>query len=290
MRCFMLVGLLISAISTAESASLPPLVQTRGFAPDSWPELERIARQVPVFAGFTQTGPAEEPQLKLALTDVRQEKKLRELLAADPHWREWAAQLSPGSVRHRYPMMELLRAARLIQKASPTTDVWIDTAMNRVGVDSSGMAVAHQLCLPSILVRPADDDELTDRKNARYDVQPRFVKQSELGLDAFKMVPGMRVRVTNALTRPLLFGYGCGGNLPVVVKDREGKFARYVKSQSDNEPLLACTTELRTRVIAPGETVEFPSFSWIDLSRLAPGNYFWSPEGTDELIPFSLQP
>lgn len=297
MRRLPLACVLIATLGTASAQSLPLEWPIRKFGPEEWPALERIARQVPVFAGLTEgagtaEGNAGKPQLRLALIDVRQEQKVREVLAADPFWRDWVAQLAPGSVRHRYPMMELLRAARLIQKASPATGVWVESAMNRVTVDTGGLVVARTLGLSPTPVSTGASEVLKnqDRQYAHYDVQPRLVRQSELGSDRFRMVPGMRVLVTNPLTRPLLFGFGCGGNIPVLVKDAEGQPARYPNPQNGPHPAIACTAELRTRVIAPGKTVEFPTFSWIDVSRLAPGDYFWSPEGADQRIPFQLRP
>ncbi|UQN10627.1 hypothetical protein [Deinococcus sp. QL22] len=82
----------------------------------------------------------------------------------------------------------------------------------------------------------------------------------------FGAVPGLQVRVENTGEHPIVFPYGCGGSAPVGVVSTSGKEMPITKR-------IACTIELRIRLIQPGETVTFPSFPWNTVHTLQPGQY-----------------
>lgn len=135
-------------------------------------------------------------------------------------------------------------------------------------------------------------ERLTNNDSLQFDVQPRIVKKSELKPNPFRSVPGLKVLVRNSLKRPLVFGFGCGGLVPVLVKnatDQQNALPGY-NTLGSSEPMIGCTAELRTRIIQPGETVEFPSFSWVNLSKVEPGKYVWVIKDGIPGVPFDLVP
>ncbi len=113
------------------------------------------------------------------------------------------------------------------------------------------------------------------QKGLTYDVHPRTIWKSTLGT-GFNLVPGLRVLVTNPTDKPLLFAYSCSGSIPLLVRGIESQIK---VSAAEPASTLACTDELRTRWIAPGRTVMFRSFSWVNLAYINPGTYTWVLQG-----------
>ena len=268
------------ALSLTGSAS----AITTTFGPERWPDLERVAKQVPEFAGFTFATQKTGKQVTfLALTDKTQEKKLRQVLNADPYWRGKMNLLQPGSLKLKSSVTELLSVAKAVRNANPKLSVHIDTALNRVTVNADLNVVTplqKQLGVGDVLQKESFFSLLP----VKHDVQPRTVRKSELTSEArWGRVPNLRVLVTNPNDRPVAFGYGCSGAMPVHVLTADGKLTNTI----DN---LGCTGEARQTIIQPHETRMFRSFSWSDLSQLAPGRYFWQQFRNGERYPFDLTP
>ena len=135
-------------------------------------------------------------------------------------------------------------------------------------------------------------EKLTNNDLLKFDVQPHLVKKSELRNNPFQSVPGLKVIVTNPLDRPLVYGFGCGGFVPVLVENGDGQQNALpgYNTLGSSEPMIGCTTELRTRIIQPGETVEFPSFSWVNLAKTEPGKYVWVIRNDIPAVLFHLVP
>lgn len=241
------------------------------FKPDQWPALERVARQVPTFAGFSYRYEGENAVILPALTDPAQEEPLRAVLAADPVWsKQLEAWKSPprGSLQSRTPVSKLLELAHQVKRVRPQATVRIDTTLGRVTVVAEPAHVrelAQQVGGSQLLVPSNWRPPLT----VSYDVQPRRVSRVSLSTQRpFSKPSDLRVLVKNTGPEAVLFNYGCGGSLPVRVVTVEGQ-------ETPRIPNMGCTAELRERVIQPGEVVTFPSFTWNDLTKLVPGQYAW---------------
>lgn len=257
---------------------------TTTFEPERWPDLERVAKQVPEFAGFTLATDKTGRQVTfLALTNKAQEQKLRQVLKTDPYWKAKMNLLQPGSLKLKSSVTELLSVARAVKKTSPKLNVQIDTALNRVTVNADQdiiKALQKQLGLGDILQKEAFYSLLP----VKYDVQPRTVRKSELTPEVrWGRVPNLRVLVTNPNDRPVALNFGCGGVMPVHVLTANGKATQPINN-------LGCTSELRQAVLQPHETRTFGSFSWNDLSKLPAGRYFWQQHLNGERHPFQLKP
>lgn len=274
-RLLPLMALSLSCVSAQLAYTSPTW-----FAPPDWPALERILRQTPAFAGFSVVERGQERVTVLALTDARQEGAVRRALNADPEWRArlqtW--QVQTGSVTMKTPLPRLLEVARQVQAEHPHATLRLDTELGRVRLVAPAPLIrqlAARLGAGDLLVAPDWLPPLT----VQYDVQPRVVRLSQLPINAsFKAVPDLRVLVKNTGEHPIVFPYGCGGSAPVGVVTASG--------QETPTRRIACTMELRTRLIQPGETVTFPSFPWNKLNTLQPGQYAWVYG--KEQFPFTL--
>jgi len=272
-RFFPLLTLTLLATASAQT--------TASFVPADWPALERIARKVPAFAGFTWGEQHGKQVLRLALTDPRQENALRSALKNDPYWTQRAAKwnLGTGAVSMQTPVSHLLEVGRQVQKERPNATLRIDTAFGKVRLNAPAeftRLLAAKVRVGSLLV----NDDWRPPLTVSYDVQPRTVSLGRIPkVDRFATVGKLRVTVRNTGLRVVEFGYGCGGNLPVGVVTASGGKVPEIGG-------IACTQEARFRLIQPGETVTFPSFSWNDLRKLKPGKYAWFYDS--KKFPFTL--
>ncbi|WP_261664632.1 hypothetical protein [Deinococcus sp. Marseille-Q6407] len=206
----------------------------------------------------------------MALTDKGQENALRSALKADPEWNKrlkgW--NLGAGVVSMKTPVSRLLEVARRVKRERPNATLRIDTAFGRVRLSAPAAytrELAAKLKTGDLLV----NNEWTPPLTVSYDVQPRTVSLSRVPKnDPFHAVPGLKVLVKNTGKEVVQFNYGCGGNVPVGVVTARGE-------QTPRLSGIGCTTEARWRLIQPGETVTFPSFSWNDVRKLKPGYYAW---------------
>ncbi|MEF2277761.1 hypothetical protein V3W47_05570 [Deinococcus sp. YIM 134068] len=270
------------ALSTVGSAQSYPGFE---YGPDRWPDLLRVSARVPEFAGFTQSSASGKLVTLPALTDPAQEKSLRAFLASDTYWRQVMVdkQVPPsGSLRLEYSVTELVKVAQAVKAVRPNATVRVNTALNRVVLNADVKyvrALARQIGAGDRLAA-----EYGERApELKYDIQPRVVSKSglkDLGGPS-RVVPNLTVLVTNLLRRPVVFGVSCGGQLPVHVAYANGSFVREILN-------VACTQELASLLIQPGETLSFPSFPWQKLTDLKPGKYLWVYG--KQTFPFTLKP
>lgn len=111
----------------------------------------------------------------------------------------------------------------------------------------------------------------------KYDVQPRVVSLKFVGSDPLHAIPTLRVIVTNKGNKAVEIALYCG-TLPVRVVSEAGK------ATPSNS--IGCPDILQTRLIQPGQTVKFDSFSFSNVKKLKPGHYVWIIG--KEKFPFTL--
>ncbi|MBB5235256.1 hypothetical protein [Deinococcus budaensis] len=188
-----------------------------------------------------------------------------------------------GAQPVQYSGMQLVEAAQALKRRSPNLTVRVNTTLNRVTVYAPAGVFRPVARAAGVerLVESAYEHERTPR--VRFDVQPRTVSLAAIRVarNPYQVVPRLQVRVTNPTGAPLIFTYSCGGSLPVRVADRMG---RVIPENSGG----ACTEELNSALIQPGQTLTFPSFPFTKMTHLKPGPYRWLIEG--QLIPFTLTP
>lgn len=280
-RLFLPLALALSHVSSAQGFS--------GFeyGPDRWPDLLRVSARVPGFTGFTQSSASGNLVTLPALTDPAQEKRLRAFLASDAYWRQVmvSKQVPPsGSLRLEYPVSELVKVAQAVKAVRPTATVRVNTALNRVVLNADVKdvrALARQIGAGDRLVAGYGEPG----PELRYDVQPRVVSKSGLksigGSLQLRVVPNLKVFVTNPLRRPVMFGVSCGGQLPVSVAYSNGSPVRDALGR-------ACKERLDLILLQPGETLAFHSFQRQKLTHLKPGSYLWVYG--KQTFPFTLKP
>lgn len=237
------------------------------YPPTEWPALERIAQKVPAFAGFTVSQQQGTFVVLPALTDPSQETALRSTLNADPYWKKqltgWS--MGQGAVRMKTPIGRLLEVARKVQKERPNATLRIDTAFGKVRLnapDAFTRTLAAKLGVVGLLVNNEWKPPLT----VSYDVQPRVVSLKSVGDDDLHAIPALRVTVTNMDDEVAELPLYCS-TLPV----------RIVTARGEGTPSnsLACPDILQTRLIQPGETINFDTFSFSKVKKLKPGRYAW---------------
>jgi hypothetical protein len=245
------------------------------YAPFQWPELERIAAQLPSFAGLTyrSSGEAVVP----ALSDVSQVRRLRSILQRDSYWRKYSVSPS-GAVKAEYRVTELIAAARAIKSVRPEVTVRINTVLNRVTLNLPVVetdALSRRVAFRGLVISEAE------RPRLHAEVLP-----SKLSLRAVNSAGSGVVRLdlvlTNTMNRPTYLGYGCGGSIPLYALTMHG----------DNLPeaRTACTGEVRVVVLQPGESKHLLSFSSSDFSGVRPGVYLWDLWITGERTRFTVTP
>lgn len=255
-------------------------------APDEWPHLLRAARVVPGFAGLAFVLVEGTRVLVPALTTPGREEQARRWLQSDPFWNKVAAGkpgVTRGSQPVKYSGVQLVQAAQALKKRSPNLTVRVNTTLNRVTVYAPA-GVFRPIARAAGVERFVESAYEYERApRVRFSVQPRTVSLAAIraAKSPSQVVPRLQVRVTNPTGAPLLFTYSCGGSLPVQVADRMG---RVVPEQSG----AACTEELNSALIQPGQTLTFPSFPFTKMSHLQPGPYQWLIGG--QLLPFTLRP
>jgi hypothetical protein len=241
------------------------------YPPSEWPSLSRVAAQVPGFAGLT----FGEAGNQFQLTDLTQAERLRVVLKADPRWQKYL--LGAGAIKAQYNVTQLVKAAQAIKAARPQTRVRVDTFFNRVTLNLPSLQtaqLARRLGVADLVV-----SEQKPRLRAR-------ISPVTVSLEAMKSNPfgfgHLQITLTNTVNRPALFGYGCGGTVPVEILSLDGE---RVPGES-----LNCTAESRAMRFQPGQSHTFPSLSTTALMALKPGRYLWHIRETGQRIPFTLHP
>ncbi|MPY67494.1 hypothetical protein F8S09_12500 [Deinococcus sp. SDU3-2] len=267
------MSVLLAPVAAAESSEGFGL----SYAPAEWPALLRIAEQLPAFAGLTF-----RDGLVPALTDVTQAERVRARLKTDPYWRKYSVDLAEA-VKAQYSLADLVRAAQAVKRVRPQTTVRVDTALNRVVVNTSvteTARLARAVGVPDLVI------SRHERPQFRAEVTAKTLTPA--GITALKTTPfgenRLNVTLTNPLNRPALLAHGCGGSLPVRVLTLRGE------RLPDAEQPIICTDVLLRTVFQPGESRTFPSFSLSELSRLKPGPYLWQVAETGERVPWTLLP
>lgn len=262
--------LVLAALFTAQAEAEGGPYNDYSYPPSEWPSLSRVAVQVPGFAGLTYG----EGGVQMMLTDLSQSARLRGVLGKDARWMHYP--LAPGALRAGHSVAELIAAAEAVKSARPQTQIRVNLVLNRVTVNTSveqTAVLARQLKLGKLLVSEAAPTPL------KVQVTPTRLSLREVKAASFGYVR-LKVVITNPIEFPVQFSYGCGGALNVEALTLEGEKLPYAK--------IACTGELRLKVLQPGKSYDFPGFSNTDLSTLKPGKYVWAFFQSGQRISFTL--